>query len=105
MTFADISIRAATTAARILGETVTWPGGAANAGRAIIEQRQEMRIYETDVSEPTWTAKFLRSDYSSATRGGIVTRANGQRFALGELTDGATETWDAWTLQPLPVTE
>jgi len=101
--WSDIRDRAAADIVRLRGERVTWPDG--SVSRAVITQRTEIRIYETDVSEPAWTAKFLRSDYPGATRGGVVTRANGQRFALGERTDGATETWDAWTLQLLPVTE
>ncbi|NCC28260.1 MAG: hypothetical protein EOM22_08970 [Gammaproteobacteria bacterium] len=78
------------------GEPVTWADQ--STSRAIIDQRQEPRLYETTVSEPIWTIEFLRADHTGA-RNDAFTRADGSAWKLGERIEGGNETSDVWSIR------
>lgn len=78
------------------GERVTWAD--ASTSHAIIDQKQEPRLYETTVSEPIWTIEFLRADHTGA-RNDAFTRADGSAWKLGERIEGGNETSDVWSIR------
>ena len=79
------------------GEPVTWPDN--TQGVAILSMRQDQRLFEVSVSEPTWTIQFRRSDYSPA-RGETMT-ARFAQWRFGERIDGADDYMDVWSIQKL----
>jgi hypothetical protein len=78
------------------GEPVTWANGITSL--AIITQRQEPRLYETTVSEPTWTIEFLRTSHEGA-RNDQFTRRDATLWQLGERIEGGNETTDVWSIR------
>ena len=79
-----------------IGEPVTWADG--SRSQAIIDQRQEPRLYETTISEPTWRIEFLRADHVGA-RNDPVIRADGSVWLLGERIEGGDEVTDVWSIR------
>ena len=79
------------------GEPVVWPNG--STGSAVISTRQDLRIYETNVSEPIWMISFRRIDCAPV-RGQTITARNAQ-WRFGERIDSADDYMDAWSIQKL----